>query len=351
LKNNKFTLDSIIKLKWHDPRVVSLVPPGLTEIAISGKAAAAKMWMPEIAVTNRDMKKFDIIATTVIVGTDGSVTKIERATVVCNNIFQLRLYPFDRQTFSMIIASSKYMTDELVLKAEEGSEASGVREGLMHGFPYDLRDWKVYVFEEQDGALKKSRGVLAITVKRTFDKYGESHLMPTVLFLVISWGVFQIPLGNPFVTPRLALSILAMLSFTTLILQSSGALPDGAPCNWNDILNSQVQAMMFATIVLNIFVEICKHEMKLEEFALFINTEAKLMIPATSVVVVGLAMCSGYYKWMLPKTCGTICKVLDALVFGSYMGCNLLRMQTLKKQKDQEAAEKANAAKLVENKV
>jgi hypothetical protein len=165
LRHNKFTLDFVMKLKWHDPRVVGLVPPGLTEIAMSGKAAALKVWMPEVAVTNRDIKKFDIIATTVIIATDGTVTKVERTTVVCNNIYQLKLYPFDTQTFSVKIASSKYMADEVVLKPEEGSKVSGVRDGLMKGFPYDLEDWKVYAFEEQDGALKKSRGVLAITAK------------------------------------------------------------------------------------------------------------------------------------------------------------------------------------------
>merc|ERR1719271_1317881 len=109
--------------------------------------------------------------------------------------------------------------------------------------------------------------------------------MPAGMLLMISWGVFWFPFMQPFITPRLALSILALLSFTTLVLKSVGALPDGAPQNWNDTFNQQIQCVMFITIIVNIFSEIAFHQYKLQSFGKRINDEAKVLLPTLSIVV------------------------------------------------------------------
>lgn len=171
--------------------------------------------------------------------------------------------------------------------------------------------------------IKKSRGVLEIQVKRTFDKYGEAHLMPTMLFLAISWGVFWFPFQNPFITPRLALSILALLSFTNLVIKSSSELPSGAPANWNDVLNYQVQAMMFCTIVLNIFSEICKHQLKLEDLANQINKECKVLMPFISIIVLAIVLSAGRWKLLSVMAAAIVTKSVIMVVMGTYIGCSL----------------------------
>lgn len=340
LKNNKFSMDTVLVLQWKDPRVAQLVPDGTDRLSMSGKMASLKIWMPDVVVTNRDIGKYDKISTSVTMYKTGEVMMVERAGVVLNMLYELDQYPFDAQKLAVKVASSKYMLDEVELKASEDKTHSGVNAEIFDGSGYQLSSWKVFAFKETDGALKKSRGVLEVTVSRTFNKYSESHLMPASLLLVISWGVFWFPFQNPFITPRLALSILALLSFTTLMIKSSSALPGGAPHNWNDTLNQQVQAMMFCTIVLNIFSELCKHQLKVEALAVSINHEAKVLLPILSITVCILAMGSGAYGWMTLSTAGIVSKALIGIVMGIYLASAMAR---LGKAQGQDVALKAAA--------
>merc|ERR1719454_896390 len=130
------------------------------------------------------------------------------------------------------------------------------------------------------------------------ENYQENHMMPAGMLLVISWGVFWFPFAiAQFITPRLALSILALLSFTQLVLKSVAVLPDSAPTNWNDTLNQQIQWVMFITIVVNIFSEICFHQYSLKDFGERVNNEAKFLLPFLSITALSIILTAGKYKW------------------------------------------------------
>jgi hypothetical protein len=340
LKHNKFTNDVIFALKWKDPRVISLVPAGMEFKTMSGKQALKSIWMPEIVVTNRDIRKWETIASTVKVFSTGDVFKVERAGVICNHRFVLDQFPFDTQDIQVKIASSKYMLDEVVLKPDEDKTMSGAKEGIWKGSPYTLEGWKVFAFAETDGALKKSRGVLELSIKRKLDTYWESHLMPTFMLLGISWGVFYFPFQNPFITPRLALSILALLSFTNIVVKSSASLPDGAPFNWNDVINQQVQTFMFFTICLNIFSEVCKHKMGLEEFAEGVNNHGKVLIPLLSIVVLTIILSAGYLKYLSLGSANVVAKVVIGVTLGVYITAIMAGLPKARAEVERKAAEK-----------
>lgn len=343
LKDNKFTVDAVLLLKWTDPRVIELIPAGVDSVSMSGRDAMKSIWMPEVVITNRDIRKYELISTSVTLLRSGEVTKVERATVVCMNRFELEEYPFDEQILQVKVASAKYMLHELVLQPDDDAGSSGVKDGLFKSFPYRLEDWKVVTFEETDGALKKSRGVLQIRVRRTFDKYGESHLLPTVLFLSISWAVFWFPFQNPFITPRLALSILALLTFTNLVIKSSAALPGGAPTNWNDVLNYQIQALMFCTIVGNVFSEVCKHQLELQDFAQMVNHEFKVLMPVLSIIVLTIVLTAGEYKYLSVQAGSIVTKVVIVVVIGTYTGCSLTGLNAAhNEKKENEERKKAD---------
>merc|ERR1719424_445307 len=183
VKHNKYTVDEVMALSWQDPRVADLVPSGMTKLSMSGKLALKKIWMPEVVITNRDIRKLETISTTVTIFKTGLVTKVERAVVVINNKYKLEEYPFDTQKLKVKIASSKYMLDEVMLKPDDDESTSGYTKTMMEGTPYEMESWRVFAFKETDGALKKSRGVLELTVKRTFGTYQDQHFMPTCLLL------------------------------------------------------------------------------------------------------------------------------------------------------------------------
>lgn len=348
LKNNNFDLDVIMVLKWTDARAIDMVPAGLDKVTVGGDMAKKMVWMPEVVITNRAIKSVDIISTVVVISRTGEVTKVERTLVSCNNIFLLEDYPFDTQKLHVKIASSKYMLQELVMKEDEDKAISGVNDVLFDAFQYELDGWKVFAFDEKDGAMQKSRGVLEIRARRTMDKYAESHLMPTFLLLSISWAVFWFPFQNPFITPRLALSIIVLIAFTNLLIKSNEALPGGAPCNWNDIFNQAILSLMTSTIIINILTEIYKHSMKLDDLAQIINHEAKVVQPVLSIALISMILTGGQYKWISINTAQVLSKVMFMLAFAAYVSHSVMRMHVHKAEKDRKDREAAEQKRLAE---
>jgi len=286
LRRNDFIIDVVMTLKWTDMRVVTLIPEGLEEMVLSKMGSEKSVWLPIVAITNRDIKKFDLISTAVSINRKGEVVKVERATAVCKNKYKLNHYPYDEQDLVVKIASTKYMIDEVVL--EPSKEGVGAAKNLLKGYSYDFLKVGATSFKDVDGALKKSRGMLTISVKRNAGEYFQSHLIPASLLIVISCGIHFFPFVAPFITPRVALSVLAMLAFTNVMLSSCKMLPSGAPFNWNDLINQTVLMIMFTNIVMNIFAESVYHQMKVDDLGKSMNNELKILIPLVSFGSLGL---------------------------------------------------------------
>jgi len=237
--------------------------------------------------------------------------------------FDLSEYPFDAQNLTVNIASSKYMLDEVEMVPD--NKACGVEE-MIWGL-YNLTSWATSSYPASDGELQKSRGALNIVVKRSLEKYSQDHLVPAFICLMISWAVFYFPFANPFITARLALSILALLTFTNLMVKSGKELPGAAPFNWNDLFNQQIQALMFITIVLNISSEVCFHQFHEERLARNINNEAKIVMPFLSILNIVIILGSGMRKWIPLDTATSVTKatlLLFVFCYGFYFAHGVL---------------------------
>jgi hypothetical protein len=332
LKNNRFTVDLVLSIRWHDPRVADLIPRGLDKMSMAWSQALELVWMPGLVVANRDIEMYEIISASVIIHRSGEVLRVERALARCMKKFALEEYPFDLQDLEIKVTSSKYMLNEVVLQSNVNK--SGVEETIW-GL-YDMKGWRVDVYEDRDGALIKSRGVLAITVDRSIKKYFDDHLVPCGIVLAISWAVFYFPFANPFITPRLALSILALLTFTNLMLKSNKELPGAAPFNWNDLFNQQIQSLMFITILINITSEVVFHQFRMEVLARAMNNEAKVLLPLTGMINVGLILSAGKYKWMTLQSATIVAKVFLVVFLISYGSYCAWAMNNIKKLKQNE---------------
>jgi len=317
LKAHTIALDMVLSVRWNDTRVIELIPPGLDQLCMAWAQALKRVWMPGLVVTNRDIEKYEIISSSVTIYRTGEVRRIERAQARVMKKFDLASYPFDTQHLEVKLASSKYMLNELVLAADNMS--CGVEEHIF-GL-YDVQSWHTEVFQTSDGELKKSRGALDITVKRSLGKYVDDHLVPTFIVLAISWAVFFFPFANPFITPRLALSILALLTFTNLMVKSVKELPGAAPFNWNDLLNQQIQTFMFMTIVFNIATEIMFHQFQKEALARRMNRESKVFVPCTSMLNIVLILGSANNGWMSLRVATWVTKATAAILVTCYGGC------------------------------
>lgn len=314
LKKHTIAMDIVMSFKWQDPRVIELIPEGLDRLSMAWSQAQEIIWMPGMVVTNREIEKYEIISASITIFRSGEVMRVERAQVVVMKKFALQTYPFDTQQLDIKVASSKYMLNEVVLAVD--TKAFNVNEQIF-GL-YDVQGWKGSVYETSDGSLKKSRGKLAIDVRRNLGKYFDDHLVPTFIVLMISWSVFFFPFEKPFITPRLALSILSLLQFTNLMVKSTKELPGAAPFNWNDLFNQQVQTFMFITIVLNILTEIICHQFEREKEARMMNHEAKIFVPFTSALNIIIILGSAYYELMSVKTATIVTKSSAMLLVACY---------------------------------
>jgi len=318
LKRNDFMIDIVMTLKWTDKRVIKLIPEGSDALTLSKKDSTKLIWLPGMVVTNRDLKKHDVISTAVMINRKGEVFKVERSTVGVKNNYVLNDYPYDNQKLVVKIASSIYMIDEVVLKPS--SKGSGVADNLMKGYNYHYVDYEAHAVKDIDGLLKKSRGLLTINVKRDPDQYFQNHLIPCFLLSCISCGIFWFPFAAPFITPRVALSILALIGFTNLTMASDNSLPGGAPYNWNDLLNGTVLSLMFANVAMNVFTEMCFHQLKVNDVAMTINWECKMVAPFVFAMSVStIFSTAGPHGWMSLDTASIVVKMMMVVIWGGYL--------------------------------
>lgn len=319
LKDNTFRIDIVTTLKWTDPRAAELVPHGNKRVAFSTEEAESTLWQPDIIITNHEILMYEVISSSVEVFSDGAVEKVERAQVQVNNMFELSNYPFDVQELRVKIASTKYMLNDVMLVPLLDKSSSGASDFLFKTMGlYTLKSWSTSVYEEADGNLIKSRGLLEIVVNRKLDKYIQDHLVPLFIILAVSWGVFYFPFAKPFATPRLVLSIMALLTFTHITIKSAAMLPGSAPFNWNDLLNQMVQLCILFTVLINIVSETCEHHFELAELAQHVNHEAKMLQPGISIFLIAMTLTLGTYHVVGLWTASCLTQAFFLAAYASY---------------------------------
>merc|ERR1719230_1993081 len=94
-----------------------------------------------------------------------------------------------------------------------------------------------------------------------------------MIFLVmIGFGVFFFPLEVPFAMPRVATSLVAFLALVTI----AGKSPKGG-LSWITLFDEACQILLFCSVFLNMFLLITQHHFKLEDLALRMDHELKVL--------------------------------------------------------------------------
>mmetsp|Transcript_119198 Transcript_119198/g.243800 ORF Transcript_119198/g.243800 Transcript_119198/m.243800 type:complete len:483 (-) Transcript_119198:64-1512(-) len=282
-----FTIDSVMTFRWDDIRAVSLLPQGLHSLTFSREEVQDSLWLPDIAITNHKIGEYEVISTSVIVNSSGEVKMIERSLSETRANYDLHAFPWDTQVLEVKLASTTYLLDAVKLVPIKEVGVSGLSENALAGGGFKFLSYDVSEFEEVDGTLSKSRGIMRIRVQRVSSMYIHDHLIPSVFLLIMSWCVFALPFDAQYCMPRLMLACVTLLSFTTLSGQASTALPPGSPLTWNDAYNQNVQYLMFIVVCLNIFAELVYHELKRAELALRMHWECRWLL----LVTYGVTLC------------------------------------------------------------
>lgn len=344
LSDNDFTIDMVLTLKWMDKRNIHLIPKGAPNVTLSQAEAEQSCWMPQVSVTNMKIHKLDIISTGVTLLKSGEVIKVQRFIVIVLNNYQVREYPFDGQTLDVKIASTQYMSNALQLTPDQSPSWTGVSTSDFTG-TYALKSWSMYQVEDNNGLLKKSRGVLSMVTQRKLTSYFSQHFVPCMYIVAMSCAVFYMPFIGMFIMPRLSISIVAYLNYVTLAGSSDSCLPTGHPNTWNEVLNQNVELALVITACFNIYTEILFHQAKVEDLAGKIVNECKFLMPLLFIVVVTIIMICGACHTEQEPVDVTV-KVMMALIVILYVFlCERRKNEIQRKQREADEVLAANLAK------
>eukprot|EP00440_Ansanella_granifera_P022817 gb/GFBE01024779.1/.p1 GENE.gb/GFBE01024779.1/~~gb/GFBE01024779.1/.p1 ORF type:complete len:496 (+),score=119.22 gb/GFBE01024779.1/:1-1488(+) len=327
-----WTGDLVITTSWNDPDVKKSLKEGQTEARFATEDARKFLWLPDIGITNRDFKNVEVISSSIKIWNSGWATKVERVMATMENDFDTSAYPWDQQTLRVVLASTKLMADELVLKPHTDASLIGVSKEVLKGTGFigkgdaSLPTINISSFEEADAMLVKSRGVFTLDVIRNPGASVRSLFGPTLILLSVSYINFWFPLLAPFSMPRLASSVIPLLCMITFTTKSK--MPD----SWTDVYNETICLLIACVSILSITVEVTLHSAKNEAFAQELNFQYRIGFPIACLffILLNMAFVSGEYN----DVCTSLVRTLIIVI----LGVNIWRVW--KRNKD-DAAPKA----------
>ena len=131
--NQNFDANVYVEYRWRDPRAGG---GGADSVARS----LHDIWHPRILIVNlqRNWRAFPQI---VEVSPDGEATYYQRAWATFSQPLNLEKFPFDRQVFTIQLASAGYTPDEVELLTDPDS-SGGIAQNLSVA-DWDILGWKV----------------------------------------------------------------------------------------------------------------------------------------------------------------------------------------------------------------
>eukprot|EP00441_Pelagodinium_beii_P025133 CAMPEP_0197653318 /NCGR_PEP_ID=MMETSP1338-20131121/35013_1 /TAXON_ID=43686 ORGANISM="Pelagodinium beii, Strain RCC1491" /NCGR_SAMPLE_ID=MMETSP1338 /ASSEMBLY_ACC=CAM_ASM_000754 /LENGTH=419 /DNA_ID=CAMNT_0043228375 /DNA_START=54 /DNA_END=1311 /DNA_ORIENTATION=+ len=310
--------DVVISLSWHDNRATRLIPAGHSEITVSEESAANGLWTPDVVVTNIDLEGSEaVISTNFRVNNRGIVNKTQR--IICRLVadFRLQSFPYDTQDLYVKLASRTYMSDDLKMEAMSTADTSAEVSDLFSDVNWVLNSAKQLTVEEEDGALRKSRGELMLSITHDPSGIYSSSVLPAVLLVILSYTVFLMPMDKAFVMPRVATGMIAFLSLLTLSQQSLDNLPPINGICWLELFDVLCRFLVFITVVLNIFVEVICYQWYLPEMGHRVSREIMMLYPVVTVFTLGIVFMAKESWYLLVAKFLRIFLICGSLLFVS----------------------------------
>merc|ERR1719510_2464466 len=179
------------------------------------------------------------------------------------------------------------MTQDLVLKELTDKTLCGVKRGLFNDREFHYVSEKTRVFEEVDANLNKSRGELAITLRRDWTRYLQTTILPEIFMILISFTVFWMPRAQGFAMPRVATNLISFLTLMTLSINTATMLPpDRAGMAWIELFADSMQMQNCLILFLNVFVDWVYNTLDLKELGEKMTNELAGLFPLMGSVVV-----------------------------------------------------------------
>jgi hypothetical protein len=247
------SMDAVLMLKWKDKRNAAKMPAGVDKMRLPIDTAAKYIWMPEIAFSNAASTGNHAISNSVLIESNGQVTRVERELVTLRESWKVHNFPFDSQTVNMDLASTVYMADEVELVPTSDASMWGVESSdIFKNSPWGYDEQHISTFLDQDGLLKKSRGRLSLMVTRDPHEFSMQVGLPSVVLLFMTWTAFWLPMHGPYVMPRVAINAFGLLCQLAVSNTAASLNPmNGQHSIMTEYLSLCIQ-LQFTAMMLNI---------------------------------------------------------------------------------------------------
>ena len=211
-----FTANVFFSAQWHDPRLA-----GRYEQATS--VPLTSIWNPELQIVNQQ-KLWLTLPERVTVYPDGLVTYTQRVWGNFSQPLNLRSFPLDQQLFEIRITVVEYVEGEIVFKAAQGADISGIADAL------SLSDWEILShnvdftpYHPYEGLEPSPSMALQFDARRLLGYYLMKILIPLLFIVGMSYLVFWIPVTES--STRISVSITAMLTLIAYRFMIGDLLP------------------------------------------------------------------------------------------------------------------------------
>jgi hypothetical protein len=182
--NQSFDANVHIQYRWQDQRLAHKGPKSIVR-------ALDEIWNPKIQIINQQ-KIWLTLPDVVKISPEGEVLYHQRAWGSFSQALKLKDFPFDRQVFSIQLATIDYTPDEIELVPDKNDQ-SGMAEEL------SVADWDIIEYKAEPRPYKPSPATnpmagfaFSFEAERKAGYFIIKVIIPLILIVAMSWVVFWI---------------------------------------------------------------------------------------------------------------------------------------------------------------
>jgi hypothetical protein len=235
--NQSFQANVFYALRWNDPRLV--------HEDIGGQSRPlSDIWHPRIQLINQQ-KVSKSFSDMVEVAPNGDVVYRQRVWGSFSQPLYLRDFPFDRQTFEILLGAADYTTEQIELVVNPNSRISE---------RFSLPDWNVVKwmvenkpFQESFGGKERAVVAFSFEATRRVGYFIGKVIVPLILIVAMSWVVFWIDPRES--GTQISVAITAMLALIAYRFAVGQLLPNVEYMTRLDLFILGSSLLVFASLI------------------------------------------------------------------------------------------------------
>jgi len=213
-----YEVEMFLNLAWRDPRLAfgdETTPPHVFQEE-EAREKLSEIWSPDLEIQN-EIEQRQTESVELTISPDGAVDYEERFSATLNADFDLRRFPFDRQTLDLEMQSFVWDRGEVSFKANEDQTG--------YDPDFETPEWSVTAVEgviavqlEIRDEREFSTFTFRIHAQRHAGHYLLRFLLPLLFVMALTWFAFWEPVEDRFRVGFIAL--LTVVATHTVIASS-----------------------------------------------------------------------------------------------------------------------------------